>query len=365
MKKLLVVVMSIIMVLSLCACGGKGAGGNGGLLSSEPTEQENGVISTYVNILNALESYLEDGEISIYDVENEVDVEGSKALEYCYKTIQELESVDKWIGTEYISDTRTRQEILDSFTVVKDVKLQDTSVALDFLGNEDGSAESGFYTYNENGKVLEDYKSRLDSIFISDSFDNIALKVVMRVYEGSYKYTCTYSQDGVLEYMENASERITPIYDNAGKMTNIEYLSADTGDKEDYALNYDEQGRLNQIERIALKSNNNEKIVDTYKFTYDDNKLLKEENVYQWFVNNQKYVENVTYTDYVYNDNGNMSSAVKTSSEGWKWQLTVNYDEKGSLVTYNYEFIGTDGKVSDMYKQERTYGDLYVYNPNK
>lgn len=370
MKKLLLVIMSIIMVLSLCACGGKGAGGNGGLLSSEPTEQQNEVISTYVNILNALESYLEDGDISIYDVENEVDVEGCKALEYCYKTIQDLESVDKWIGTEYISDTRTRQEILDSFTVVKDVKLQDTVVSLDFLGNEIGSAESGFYTYNENGKILEDYKSRLDCIFISDNFDNIALKVVMESYEIVGTYICTYDEDGNLEYMENDAERITPLYDNAGKMTSIERLEADDGTKKNYSLNYDEQGRLNKIEHTYFRKINKfgeeEKDVDTYNFTYDDNNnLLKEESVHQFFVDNEKGFEETTYTNYVYDEKGNMISAVKNSSEGYKWQLTVNYDDNGSLVTYNYEYIDTDGKVTNMYKQERTYGDLYVYNPNK
>lgn len=364
MKKLLVVVMSIIMVLSLCACGGKGASGNGGLLSSEPTEQENEVISTYVNILNALESYLEDGEISIYDVENEVDVEGSKALEYCYKTIQELESVDKWIGTEYISDTRTRNEILDAFTIVKDVKLQEELIKLDFLGNVKGDAQVSTYTYDEQGKIVEE---DIESVFFENyfsCFDNNVSFIALLRYNNIFNSTYSYGTNGNLESVQNDDIRLTPVYGESGEISSVEMLSADDGEKIVCSMSYDSQKRLSKMETNKARKEENK--VETYQYTYDDtSKLVREEYLSTTFRNNQKSYEWGICTDYTYDNTGNVISGVKTWNSGESWRFTTIYDEEGRLITVNYEYVDEAGTVQGMYKTEMTYGDLYSYNPNK
>lgn len=365
MKKLLLLAMSFVMVLSLCACGKKGASSNEGFLSSQPTEEENEVISMYVDILDALESYVEDGIISIYNPEIEEELEGSQALEYCYVTIQGLRSVDKWIGTDYISDTRTRKEILDSFTVVKDVKLWDKVVRVDYFGNPEGDVEVYNYTYNEKGEIVQGHISEAEKHFILGNFKNIGIDFMLREYfeSDNSQYTCTYTEAGEIEVIQNKSDRLTPIYDNEGKITSMEYLSAD-GEEAVYSLAYDNQNRLSKMQKVEIEFNEygrEQKHVDEYNFIYDDNdNLIGEEYVVQIFYDNEKVHEESKRREYIYDDKGKMSSA---DVAGISTKMVVDYNNEKNIVIYNITTKIYDG--NKLLKQETMYGDFYAYNPKK
>lgn len=365
MKKLVVVLLSIVIALSVCSCVGKETGSNGRFFLSRPTKKEKEAINIYINVLNALENYLEDGVITIYNSELKKDVKSGQALEYCYKTIEALDSVDMWIGTKYISDTRTREEILDSFTVIHDVKLHDKAVSLDTMGNIDYQYGSGYYTYNAKGQVVEGYMTILDQYFLDDSYD-VSLGFAMRKYfPYNLEYTCSYGETGDIGVVENKVNRITLNYDD-GKVAGVECLDADYSKKTIYSLSYDKQNRLTKADGIIYEKNN-EKTVDTYNFIYDDNNvLIREEYVRAYFEGNKKpLIIEGWCIDYKYDSNGKLSSALVSYESGGELHLTVDYEKDGKLVTYNFKHIDKSGEIKDIQKKESTYGEAYIYNPKK
>lgn len=366
MKKLVVVVLAIIIALSLCACGKKDADTNGGLLSSQPRRKDKKDIETYVTILNTLEGYLEDGEITIYDPELKEDVKGSQALEYCYQTIQGLKRIDKWIGTEYLPDTRTRKEILDSFVVIRDVKLHDKAVLLDDSGKVKCEYGSGSYTYNANGQLVKGYMSILDQYFLDGTYD-ISLGFALRKYFSyNLEYTCSYGQTGDIGVAENKANRITLYYVDE-RVTSVDCLDAEFSKNTVYSMSYDKQDRLYKAEGIIYEKGI-EKTVDTYNFIYDDNNILIREEYVRAFYEGDKTPLTIEgwNIDYKYDSNGKLSSAILSYDRGGELRLTVDYNKDSKLATYHFKHIDENGEVKGIEQKETTYGDLYLsYNPKK
>ena len=170
MKKLLSLLLALVMMMSLCACGetddydddedrdeiveedddkkddGKfpfwgdkddedqGDTGDGDVevppinlpepsVPVEPTSEEWEEIYDYSQIVSTLNNYVEYQTI-MYDpvdfgLEGDI-VFDAEALSAYYAMLQDLDAVDKWAGTEYANDETVnwnRQEVLDSFTV--------------------------------------------------------------------------------------------------------------------------------------------------------------------------------------------------------------------------------------------------------
>lgn len=379
MKKVLLVVMSIIMALNLCACGGKKTSGNGGFLSSEPTEQEKEVIDTYAKMLNALDGYVEDGSIGIYDVEIQEDVWGAQALEYCYKTIQELEDVDKWIGTEYLSDTRTRQEVLDAFTIVKGVKLQESTVELDHFGEAVRDAEITTYSYNEKGIVVEEDMERN---YVGNFSSLLGVKNHYFIYGilgkfNDYGSDITYNYDDagqVIEYMVDQKLRITPNYDDSGRITSLVLVDREEGPVTTLSSVYDNQNRLIKMEGAYGRGEEYDQSV-VFTYSYDDKGNLVKEVQSDISINLRygRVFEEKYEIEYVYDKEGNVISGVcnyltTSATHNSTTSFSTVYNDEGRLLTINSEYDSHDTlneQHDTKYRTDITYGDLYLYNPNK
>lgn len=278
--------MAMMMAFSLCACGGESAEGGKKVVFSEPKEEDYEVINEYLIALGALDTYAETGEISFFEYDEETGTdkewEGNFALERYYKLIQELDSVDKWIGTEYCADTRTRKEVLDSFTIVEDVLLAICGTSFDKLGRMMGTENYQWvlWEYNEDGTISRRVVKG------SSKTRQIDDKIYEPDRDGTVAYT--YNENGQIVKRESADYISTPQYDSNGNLIR-EMIEGYSGSY-DVSYTYDEQ---NRVTKISYKGNYWQRdLSDEYIYTYDDNgNVLSEKS-------------NYTKTEYVYNEKG-------------------------------------------------------------
>lgn len=358
----------------------------------EPTQEERDMLRQYYNILCDLNRYLEGHSISAYD-ENNTRYEGSRALEYYYNQLSALEAVDKWAGTKYTASEYfsteinwDRKAVLDSFVIVKDVRLSESKTKTDNMGNVNSSSQMP-WTYDENGVLVY-----LDSEYYVD-------RILFNTRYHSY-YQLEYDDSGRLiqkKYVSggtvNALETYT--YDAAGCLTNI-HIKDNSGEY-DYACTCDGQGRLTQI---AWGKDNFEY---TITYTYDTaGHLVKEEKTqYSYYDTAKKYGQYIAYTwtmEYTY-DGSKLSSGTYTERswaseskfDGSKWVVTDNYptweqqnrydytcDNQGRVISYtvtpgNRVYVHDYGshKAGDIDNTpsyanvtiETVYGDYYIYSP--
>ncbi|MGN0999467.1 MAG: hypothetical protein ACI4PO_07940 [Faecousia sp.] len=370
LKKTIAILLLLAMALSLCACGANenkyakydyinemlergdfdgammaiddlrqqaqggsennsnNGGGEDTLPPSEPTQEEWNRLWEYYNILRNLNSYLEGSSISVYDQETDTSYSGSGALEYYYNRLSGMETIDKWVGTEYISPDRFSEEInwdrkavLEGFVIVKDVKLSENWSKTDNMGNVSTNNHTP-WTYDENGVLIrqgsEYYVDRITYSNYNDGFQpeyDDSGRLIQKKYG---------SGDTV-----NALETFT--YDAAGCLTNIHIK--DNNGEHDYACTCDGQGRLTQIAWSEGYSD------FTITYTYDAaGHLVKEEktlyNYYDYYKKTGKFI-NTTWTfEYVY-DGNNLTTGTYTY-RGWGRDIELNAGE--SVISDNYPY---------------------------
>lgn len=430
MKKFIAMMLVLALALGLCACGGEdkyakydyidemlyngdyeGAvqaiydlyqqeqnnggdvGGDAGNETTEParpTDEERELLWEYRDIVNNLNSYVTYGSISVYV--DDAWVDGFRALAYYYGRLQELDVVDKWVGTQYFEDNFSgysdinwdRQAVLDSFTIVPDMKLYQSQTKEDNMGNVSTNTRTP-WDYDENGVLIrvsspgEYYVDRIshwsnNSDACYKEYDESG-RLVKETYGASTVYAL-----------------VTYTYDDAGHLTN-QHTKTNNGEQ-DFAYTCDDQGRV-----VLISWEGNETNKYTIEYTYDAvGHLLREEYTFYyyssfyeaWTVSSKKIME------YVYGADGILNSG-SYSEQSWnfdgdyingKWQVTGEYITQEKVNQYSYTCDG-QGRVISVtvipgntvrvsgdnageiletpnYTSatiETVYGDYYIYNP--
>ena len=368
MKKLLSLLLALVMMMNLCACGeidtsdDNDKKGNGGLLQekddeeggeklpgeetdipeetlpAEPTDEEKHLLYCYMSIVTDLDNYVTSGRITyerdVYDGVRGM-LEGEAALSACYKLLQSMDAVDKWAGTEYADADINwdRQAVLDSFTVLEDVKLRYVRVDEDNLGNKGGEQILCEWKYYEDGQIKQ----------ITEE-ENL-----VRVHMGT-------NQNGYVDYASGERE-----YDDQGRLVKI--TRYDRGNVVEICeFTYDEQGKL--IKQLVRQNTSQWEIDD---FTYDEEGRLVRFTLP--FGGDDGFLEMV----YTYNEDGTLAAERKddyaVTKDGekillYRYLMEYGYDTTGKVISGAYtqnEYHTCAPGASDTYLR-RTQTDTYVYN---
>lgn len=407
MKKLFALLLCVVMMLAMAACGGEA--GNISAPKGEPTEKEIAAIGYYETAMNRLNEYVEKGGIAFRYAEFGIEsaqeyVNGQKAVAEYYKLLTSLDAVDKWFGTEYTANTEInwdRQAVLNSFCVVEGVLVDGTyteksrdseptekSLADVVKYDADGKALSfsnGIY-HDDIWEVIYDPSSYLGlsgsdrDIWTIEYDEDGKIARLVRGYSTvssgqgvtvNETRTFTYDASGnrIKENLKNARWDIdyTYTYDNAGRLSQISWNR--TGDTEilltiDYI--YDDAGRLiRTIEKNPQRDSRGEVTIlseTTCEYTYDNAGLL------------------ITKNEHIAHLEKGIYSTKDSQYPGWAigWERTntysYNYDAAGQLqtkdVTYGdtYSYSGDSaGEVRpssvETEKYEYIFGNYYIYTP--
>ena len=372
MKKITAIVLTAVLVLSLCACGSKidetaqkkmdlydkyenyidlleeGNYENlinklmekyGDQLQSEPdqpgepedpgqtdspnpTEEERYQLQQYFEIVDSLYWYEQGSGLNVteYD-ENGVFVRSHReqsALRFCMQKLQELTIADSWTewlqeyynyGCDYNWD---RLELLGRFSMVEDVMLVQKWTRVDNLGNY--SASTAYWTYWEDGRTAYRNDRTDDAFALIKSEDPMG-----RCSDKTCYYT--YDDNGcVTEIRVGSADHtyylVTLSYDADGNKVNEHFKSS--SDEWDITYAYDAQNRLIQVEHPSYAGSS---AVITITYTYDASGNMVQEEVicsyysetYQTEMTSYKYI-----TDYTYDASGDLESGVCTY-QNWSY----------------------------------------------
>lgn len=328
MKRIMAILLVLVMALGLCACGSDrykkyehilamlengnydgaisaieqikanpNAGqSNGNKPSGNPTDEELKLIMQYNSICSYLQGGEENMHYGVYVQETSDTLRDQEALRFCYETLEKLEAVDKWIGTVHAyQGGLSRQELMDKFTMVKDVPLWIERTGLDQMGNTFEN-QQGLWEYYENGLI--------------------------RRYEDNHP----------IQHLNN-SRYYEWIYDEDGKLVKKEYRSSDNKLESLITYFYDDQ---NRISKEVFKSNSGE---TEYLYSYDDKGNLAR---ITW--------SEYDYIAYTYDDAGNLIREEKHRSYDDPSIMTYTYDAQGKLVSGVYKYYYYPGTVEDQYE---------------
>ena len=168
MKKLLCMILALIMVLSLCACGQEtpntndnannqtnqngenNTNGNGA--TGEPSEEIQKMMNKYDVFATKLKNYANGEEIFCY-ISDDEELVGGEALTYIYKQLSDMEELDAWYGSEWMPkddpDTEwNRQKLLAGFTVLENQLLNQSCVVTG--KTEDNKTYNNAYVWEYN-----------------------------------------------------------------------------------------------------------------------------------------------------------------------------------------------------------------------
>lgn len=305
---------------------------------NEPTQEERDQLYAYRNAVSTLTHYAEEGgSISASYTDEQtgesVYVYGSKALEYYYKRIQQLTVVDKWAGTEYttsqhISDgdeiNWNRQEILNNFFILSNTKLEVSASSVDNMGNQNDNGRCSVWNYNPDGTLnyVQDGRGSDDRIIYYSN--------------GS---TCYYAYDeqGNLKEKrygsaDHLSALITCTTDEAGKVI-AEHLKTNTEER-DYTFTYGADGKLSQIS-WQYDEYSNRYIID---YTYDAaGNLVKEEKTAYYYNSGyeKEFVTSKWIMEYTYDAGGSLTSGVYTVQD-WTYDMDYLGNSQYSFREYAY-----------------------------
>lgn len=414
MKKIIAIVLSFLMALSMAACG------RGEVPEeeapqhqktdvfqalpmdepaeeemAEPTEEELDALRQYSLVMEELQEYVDSGESDVnyekFGKEGDVDYAmGQKGLDLLYNKLTELEAVDKWVGTQWTQEDINwdRQAVLDSFVVIEDVALRETKTYVDFIGNETEDVWKNEWDYDTNGRVSgsTDYGAYMDR----DDFwfyDTFAQQPFSGVVNPWFARHYTYDANGMLEKVtygssvEDAQAAKTFTYEG-GKIVG-EHLVYAEGDKINADYRYDDQGRLAEAEYIEGDSElDMQKWV--YRYEYDNRGLLYRKTLekYRWDYNVQDdFVLDITIvTTYTYDDAGALAGAVSKHMKAWSFgkpsemptEFTYTCDEQGRpvavAVSCGDRILSETGEVVWEAKYpacqvQIEYGNYYIYTP--
>ncbi len=441
MKKLFAILLCIAMMLSMVACGGNeddkkdhdnkkehnhnenidndfgnvNAPNENEQFNGDPSEEESWEIGYYVSAMEALNQLAESGDLDSlwfayarYGMEPKdgvTDVWGSDAAKEYYNLIKSLDAVDKWGGTAATEGTTginwNRQEVLDSFLVVENVKLGEKYTVYDPVGNITNLEMN--WSYQADGTLTgirwdPDIGERYQHAFVFNPIEVDPLHLMM--WEDESGATLVYDDSGKLtEVKINGYEtkflgKLT--YGINGKVSTATVTDAD-GDNGTLTYSYNDQ---NQLVEVSFSSNGltgnvyytndywegygtrswygSDSFTYTYTYNADGTVATKTYSGYsQWY---SGLVHSVV-TEYSYDTAGNLSGAVcerkynlqSDQSDVRPCTIKDTYtfvcDAQGNpvSVTINcgdalYESY-TENSESPKIEIECVYGDLYSYNP--
>ncbi len=428
MKKVLAILLCIVMMLSMAACGGNQDNGgnlnndqgNAGVpngneqLKGEPTDEEKNAIGCYSEAVDALEKFAETGswanlsfDCQKFGVEYEGDnyiIEGTAAAQKYYELIESLDVVDKWVGSEYLSQFAgnwDRQAVLDSFVIYKDVKLSENYTVYDPVGNTENLAINWYY--DADGKLVEvrwdsEIGEKYPYSFVFDPIEIDPLHLMVQEYD--HRAEPVYGADGKITEVKVIGGGETMFlskltYGSNGKVSVATVTAAD-GNNGTLTYSYDSQDRLTEV---SFQSDNDmwgyvyyategsselrygsKKF--TYAYTYNaDGKVAKKEYLGYTLYDE---LDHSVVTEYSYDAAGNLAGAIskrdyvmapvthsdKTTSFTDNYVFTCNAQGTpvsatitSSDITYNNSY--TEPSENPKIEVECVYGDLYVYSPAK
>lgn len=428
MKKLLAILLCIVMMLSMVACGGNQDNnetpnndqGNAGVSNEKPTgepsDEEKNAIGLYSEAVDALNAFAEDGvwanlsfDCQKYGVDYEGDeyiLYGAAAAEKYYEFIANSTVVDKWVGSDYLAQfygNWDRQSVLDSFVIVEDVKLSENYTVYDPVGNTKNLEMT--WQYDAEGKLGDirwdsEIGERYQYAFVFDAIEVDPLHLLMQ--EDDHRAEPVYDAAGKVTELKviGGGETMylgTISYDSNGKVSSATVTSA-YGDKGTLTYSYNDQNQLIEVSyqsdnlagNVYYENSNWEGYGEkdlyssssfTYTYTYNaDGKVATK--TYSGYSQWDSSVHSVV-TEYSYDAAGNLAGAVcerKYNSQSnqsdvrpctIKDTYTFACDAQGNpvSVTINcgdavYESY-TKNSESSKIEIECVYGDLYIYNPAK
>lgn len=431
MKKLFAILLCIAMMLSMVACGGNQDNGenlndNQGNVNApneneqsngDPSEEESWEISYYISAMEALNKFAESGDLDSlwfayarYGMEPQNGVEdvwGSDALKEYYNLIKTLDAVDKWGGTAATEGTTginwNRQEVLDRFDVVENVKLAEIYTVYDPVGNTTNLEMN--WSYQADGTLSgirwDSYiGERYQHAFVFNPIEIDPLHLMM--LEDESGATLVYDDAGKLAEVKIMGGGETKFlgkltYGDNGKVSSATVTSA-YGEKGTLSYSYDAQDRLTEVSYSSENLAGNVYYTNTYWEGYGEKDLYGSSSfTYTYTYNADGKVATKTYsgysqwdnsvhsvvTEYSYDATGNLSGAVcerKYNSQSNQSDIhpctikdtyTFVCDAQGNPVsaTINcgdalYEGY-TDICESPKIEIECVYGNLYSYNPAK
>ena len=418
MKKFIAMILALAVALSMCACGAdtnrKDRDDNddreetkkpGITLTpatptqpshpiarpAEPSQEELQMLHDYYELVNRLDN--EDWfYIDIYDEKGECvkTLIGQEALMEMIARLQQMEAMDKWIGTAYHDPASfenaiewDREKMLSRFTVVENVLMGIHELAIDHLDNVKIDDLRTRWYYGADGRLASASQDPTTNFF-------------MHIYnkgEGFYEY------------------------DDQGRVTKIKYMNSYDEVQEVRIFTYDEQGNIvkevlkdNYTEKEYTYSHNEEGLlaeirwsgsydsIHVISYTYDEDGRMTSETytVYGESNNEIYYIDSIRTISYTYDESGKLVSGLSTE-EAWKalynfssgeilenrvarrcrQEITFETDDLGRITgktiicapTYVINEDGSQGQLygNSIYATETTkyiYGNYCVYTPD-
>lgn len=407
MKKLICMVLALMMVISLCACGQNNDAvnefdthDNNDTIQKEenepqettvpavPTEEEKEVLETYVRTVNSLNyeaAKLKENPYSSLDAIQEKRTE---------LLTLDLDTVSKWVGTDWAQWAYDEsgapkyfsfpadfdcEAVMGRFAKVENVKLSRSKTAIDSLGNVSGPKEDAQWHYFTNGTVRQfenefhTYPMAIEWINAKDSsYDYDAKDGQVREYDADGRLAKISYYSG-----SNVSAVRLFEYDAQGKLTT---QTAKTNSSERvYQYSYDVQGRLEMIECVFIVGY--APCTCRALYTYDASGNLAKEEITKYYTGvSEADIVSRYIMEYAYDASGTLVSGTFTDQE---WvvgkvnlqtvdQYTYEQDAQGRVVketvTLGDQMNAQKNTVyrSAQYAQivyETVYGDYYVYTP--
>ena len=423
MKKLICMILALIMVMGLCACG-EGATDNGRNNSTvsadsttgnnsttqqpegetqettvppEPTSEEKSVLENYVNTVAWLNSAAAELKAAPYFNGDNIQKYRTELLEL------DLNTVSKWAETEWAEWAYEKcynpedfsfpadfdcNAVLARFVKVEDVKLRYTETTTDSLGNVSGPREETDWHYFANGTLrhvgheFSADRLAIESVNMTTSFFNYhTYSANLREYDADGRLTKISYYD---TYQGNSKVALVRLfaYDAAGKLT-TQTAKSNNGELV-YNYNYDDQGRLAKVETVFDAG----LYTKTYEvlYTYDANgNLTKGELTIYNARSEVSFIAERHTMEYVYDASGKLVSGTYTDQD-WGYNIAQgNFLNIQKVDQYTFE-LDAQGRVvkeivipgASMWAQrneeqlpapyaqivyETVYGDYYVYMP--
>lgn len=407
MKKLISLLVCIGIILSFAACDKKdnntstseptsaptSPSGNPGtdndnqdnIPTTAPNNSEKNALTRYAKIVETLTT-CENTDDIIYSGGGKT-YYGSEAIGMYYNELLSLESVDKWIGTAWGTNygvNQNRQELLDQFTMIKDVLLDENYSIIMASGDKETIEKYLSWEYQQDGSVscvqwnIYGKEDKYPS-FVFDPMDHDPLQIVCRYndyaklsYDENGRISQisiigdVYDEDSMWNTTKGQSLLILPTYDNNGNFLNIQTISS-SGAGVAMTFSYDSNNRLTKIECADIDNGE-------YAYTYDSNRnvICVENTIFRLpDLTPELYMK----ADYTYDSENKLVSAVITQTVDYDKTITCTYtythDENGRPITayirYGY-ILSENGEIAGLSQVSeievtRTYGDFYLFTP--
>ncbi len=419
MKKLMILALALVTVLSLCACGGNerddeedeedgprrentfqsdffGAEEPVGTTVPaptgpvEPTVEEDSMILRYLEIRQTLKDYTEAQLSFAYGP-----VYTNAYIGTLHEELLTMESLDRWLSDpvfmaeHYSVDPETyvdRQTLLSRFTVLEDVLLGYDETTVDQLGNSDTNSDVRF-CYDENGTLIRLSGGTYISFASRPHATILASQMVLGgglEWEGLYQmdirgnlhYTLQFNEDGTLAALVHRSNILETglddpnsdtygiikfAYDDQGRRTGAEAISGNLA-PEYLTYVYGEDGSL-------WADNSSADIGNYMTQSFDEQgRILRETIGSIW---NDQYMED-DVLEYIYGGNGKPETMIHTQyyvgSLDRVDTYTCHYDAQGRLISVSiaagedYDYSGIVERAPYSVEMTLIYGSYWCYS---